>query len=203
MIGESLHLFATCVSQGKEWPVDGRVYCGALVNNNTNKAMYLLKLLPALRDCSLSKLPEDPIDRYCFVSASCRCDGGIQKGKGYYKPCNDMRTDIRRRCLISINRRESDCVVGKRVEIQRSWKEDVHVNEHAISAFLCWRPNKQQEKWSKKLPEQALDPKLCKALGVNDTNDMLLDEGVQAAVQEKIDEYFKDACLYLRSCLLL
>ncbi len=54
-----------------------------------------------------------------------------------------------------------------------------------------------------KLPEQALDPKLCKALGVNDINDILLDDGVQATVQEKIDEYFKDACLYLRSCLLL
>ncbi len=34
LIGEALHLFATCVSQGKEWPVDGRVYCGALVERD-------------------------------------------------------------------------------------------------------------------------------------------------------------------------
>jgi hypothetical protein len=40
LVGEALHMYASALSHGREWPVDSRLYPGALINDNTKEMFW-------------------------------------------------------------------------------------------------------------------------------------------------------------------
>eukprot|EP00527_Entomoneis_sp_CCMP2396_P001427 CAMPEP_0198140354 /NCGR_PEP_ID=MMETSP1443-20131203/3529_1 /TAXON_ID=186043 /ORGANISM="Entomoneis sp., Strain CCMP2396" /LENGTH=562 /DNA_ID=CAMNT_0043802747 /DNA_START=125 /DNA_END=1813 /DNA_ORIENTATION=- len=201
LVGESIHNFASCLSHQLHWPVDSRTFPGVLINECNKKVFALLKIRPVYSKYLLHELPDDHSDMYCFVSPHCKCnDPKIrQYGETTCSGCWDMLKKIRRQCHSTSERRSNSSLIDNRRIFYMKSPSELYDNIAArqkrkvlSDIKLCALLSRESKKLVEKLPEKALEEKVCDALDLNDINDLFLHEGVTKTVK-KMEESFSQS----------